>query len=50
MAARWRASGAQVVELLISTEYWISCYSAPGAPPGVFEVLDGVEWAVLPAG
>lgn len=50
-ASRWRGSGIDVYELLISTEYWLSLVSqgdrsATGRT--IYRILEGVQVAVLP--
>mmetsp|Transcript_106721 Transcript_106721/g.311987 ORF Transcript_106721/g.311987 Transcript_106721/m.311987 type:complete len:1437 (-) Transcript_106721:107-4417(-) len=51
VAARWRSAGIRLVELLISTEYWLGFYCDGPLQQGgnaIFKVVDGLDFAVLP--
>lgn len=53
VAQRWRGSGISVLELLISTEYWLS-FVCDGLTSNVgrsiYQAVVGTEFGVLPAG
>mmetsp|Transcript_73297 Transcript_73297/g.238503 ORF Transcript_73297/g.238503 Transcript_73297/m.238503 type:complete len:1084 (+) Transcript_73297:2-3253(+) len=53
LAERWRSSGVLLMELLISTEYWLSFVcDGTTSPAGrsIYSAVGGVEFGVLPSG
>jgi len=53
LAARWRQAKIEVLELLISTEYWLSFISdgqTSANGQAIYNVVEGADVAVLPSG
>ena len=51
LGSQWRESGVRVLELLISTEYWLSFFREGEVSPSgqsLFNPVQGLDFAVLP--